>query len=147
MAGTEWDYGEESPLVDARGWSMPRSAAHPSQLTDQLPGEGYNEHGERVHIVLLAEGRVLHDDAPGTQTRRAPDRAVRPDDDARLDRDVLADRGRRVDQRVGRDDRARVNASVGFAHVDRPPRQGHPSNGAVYEPIVIARLIRPARAA
>src|SRR5690606_22506828 len=29
VAGTEWDYGEESPLVDARGWQLPRSAAHP----------------------------------------------------------------------------------------------------------------------
>ncbi|MFC0581003.1 depupylase/deamidase Dop [Micrococcoides hystricis] len=38
VAGTEWDYGEESPLVDARGWTMPRSAAHPSQLTDEPLG-------------------------------------------------------------------------------------------------------------
>lgn len=35
VAGTEWDYGEESPLVDARGWTMSRSEAHPTQLTDQ----------------------------------------------------------------------------------------------------------------
>ncbi|GAA4777763.1 depupylase/deamidase Dop [Citricoccus nitrophenolicus] len=35
VAGTEWDYGEESPLVDARGWTLPRSVAHPTQLTDQ----------------------------------------------------------------------------------------------------------------
>ncbi|MDS2171699.1 depupylase/deamidase Dop [Nesterenkonia sp. CL21] len=34
VAGTEWDYRSESPLVDARGWVLPRSAAHPSQLTD-----------------------------------------------------------------------------------------------------------------
>lgn len=34
VAGTEWDYQSESPLVDARGWVLPRSAAHPSQLTD-----------------------------------------------------------------------------------------------------------------
>lgn len=65
VAGTEWDYGEESPLVDARGWSMPRSAAHPSQLTDQLPGEGYNEHGERVHLLMnlvLPNGARLYVD-------------------------------------------------------------------------------------
>lgn len=31
---TRWDYTDEDPLADARGWSMPRSAAHPSQLTD-----------------------------------------------------------------------------------------------------------------
>ncbi|MCW1248760.1 depupylase/deamidase Dop [Acaricomes phytoseiuli] len=30
-----WDYSEESPLVDARGWSMPREQAHPSQLTNE----------------------------------------------------------------------------------------------------------------
>ncbi|MGO1524162.1 MAG: depupylase/deamidase Dop [Nesterenkonia sp.] len=34
VAGTEWDYQSESPLVDARGWVLPRSAAHPTQLTD-----------------------------------------------------------------------------------------------------------------
>ncbi|WP_238385285.1 depupylase/deamidase Dop [Nesterenkonia muleiensis] len=34
VAGTEWDYQSESPLVDARGWVLPRSSAHPSQLTD-----------------------------------------------------------------------------------------------------------------
>ncbi|MDO5492110.1 MAG: depupylase/deamidase Dop [Nesterenkonia sp.] len=34
VAGAEWDYRSESPLVDARGWVLPRSAAHPSQLTD-----------------------------------------------------------------------------------------------------------------
>ncbi len=36
MAGgeTRWDYTDEDPLSDARGWSVPRAAAHPSQLTD-----------------------------------------------------------------------------------------------------------------
>ncbi|UBH23861.1 proteasome accessory factor PafA2 [Micrococcus porci] len=49
VAGTEWDYAGESPLVDARGWRMPRSAAHPSQLTDQaLVGPD----GEPVHLLL-----------------------------------------------------------------------------------------------
>ena len=36
VAGTEWDYQSESPLVDSRGWVLPRSAAHPSQLTDSM---------------------------------------------------------------------------------------------------------------
>src|SRR6185312_8695821 len=31
---TRWDYTDEDPLADARGWSYPRSSAHPSQLTD-----------------------------------------------------------------------------------------------------------------
>lgn len=49
VAGTEWDYTGESPLVDARGWRLPRSAAHPSQLTDQaLVGPD----GEPVHLLL-----------------------------------------------------------------------------------------------
>lgn len=56
VAGTEWDYSAESPLVDARGWRMPRSAAHPSQLTDEaITGED----GEPVHLLVntvLANG-------------------------------------------------------------------------------------------
>ena len=56
VAGTEWDYTGESPLVDARGWRLPRSAAHPSQLTDEaLVGPD----GEPVHLLLstvLANG-------------------------------------------------------------------------------------------
>jgi proteasome accessory factor PafA2 len=31
-----WDYGDESPLRDARGFEIRRAAAHPSQLTDQV---------------------------------------------------------------------------------------------------------------
>ncbi|WP_082057017.1 depupylase/deamidase Dop [Psychromicrobium lacuslunae] len=34
-AETPWDYSDESPLADARGWTMPREQAHPSQLTDE----------------------------------------------------------------------------------------------------------------
>lgn len=30
-----WDYSDESPLVDARGFTQPRASAHPSQLTDE----------------------------------------------------------------------------------------------------------------
>ena len=56
VAGTEWDYTGESPLIDARGWRMPRSAAHPSQLTDEaLVGPD----GEPVHLLnstVLANG-------------------------------------------------------------------------------------------
>ncbi|QAY64725.1 proteasome accessory factor PafA2 [Xylanimonas allomyrinae] len=29
-----WDYDDEDPLADARGFHLPRAAAHPSQLTD-----------------------------------------------------------------------------------------------------------------
>ena len=41
VAGTEWDYQSESPLVDARGWVLPRSAAHPRQLTDTEEAVAY----------------------------------------------------------------------------------------------------------
>ncbi|PJJ43824.1 proteasome accessory factor A [Glutamicibacter mysorens] len=33
-----WDYSDESPLQDARGFAMDRAQAHPSQLTDMEPG-------------------------------------------------------------------------------------------------------------
>ncbi|MGZ2222592.1 depupylase/deamidase Dop [Glutamicibacter nicotianae] len=33
-----WDYSDESPLADARGFAMDRAQAHPSQLTDVEPG-------------------------------------------------------------------------------------------------------------
>ncbi|MCQ9165789.1 MULTISPECIES: depupylase/deamidase Dop [unclassified Arthrobacter] len=34
---TRWDYTDEDPLADARGWVVPRDEAHPSQLTDVEP--------------------------------------------------------------------------------------------------------------
>lgn len=33
-----WDYEEESPLRDARGWDLSRALAHPTLLTDDDPG-------------------------------------------------------------------------------------------------------------
>lgn len=36
-AETRWDYTDEEPLHDARGWTVDRAAADPSQLTDQPP--------------------------------------------------------------------------------------------------------------
>ncbi|GAC1450152.1 MAG: depupylase/deamidase Dop [Pseudarthrobacter sp.] len=36
-AETRWDYTDEEPLHDARGWTLERVSAHPSQLTDQPP--------------------------------------------------------------------------------------------------------------
>ncbi|PRA13909.1 proteasome accessory factor PafA2 [Arthrobacter sp. MYb211] len=35
-----WDYSDESPLADARGHSVDRALAHPSQLTDSEPALG-----------------------------------------------------------------------------------------------------------
>ncbi len=37
LAGTKWDYTDEEPLHDARGWSVSRENADPSQLTDLPP--------------------------------------------------------------------------------------------------------------
>jgi Pup amidohydrolase len=37
LAGTRWDYTDEEPLHDARGWSVARENADPSQLTDMPP--------------------------------------------------------------------------------------------------------------
>jgi len=37
VVGTGWDYGSETPLADARGFTVAREAAHPSQLTDEAP--------------------------------------------------------------------------------------------------------------
>ncbi len=33
-ARARWDYQDEDPLCDARGWRLDRTSAHPSQLTD-----------------------------------------------------------------------------------------------------------------
>lgn len=52
LAGTRWDYTDEAPLSDARGWQMGRAAADPSQLTDEPP-------------VLTAEQVALVDQGPG----------------------------------------------------------------------------------
>jgi proteasome accessory factor PafA2 len=37
LAGTRWDYTDETPLTDARGFRVDRASAHPSQLTDEPP--------------------------------------------------------------------------------------------------------------
>jgi Pup amidohydrolase len=37
LAGTRWDYTDEEPLHDARGFDLSREAADPSQLTDVPP--------------------------------------------------------------------------------------------------------------
>ncbi|GAA2038152.1 depupylase/deamidase Dop [Yaniella flava] len=49
VASTEWDYNEESPLTDARGWQMPRSTAHLSQLTDQAV---LNADGQEIQMLV-----------------------------------------------------------------------------------------------
>ncbi len=57
LAGTRWDYTDETPLTDARGFRMDRAAAHPSQLTDEsaeLTAEQIAlERGEPVDAAVL----------------------------------------------------------------------------------------------
>lgn len=70
---TRWDYTDEDPLADARGWSMPRASAHPSQLTDVEPeltaAQIALEGGEREDItaplmmnMVLGNGARLYVD-------------------------------------------------------------------------------------
>lgn len=55
---TRWDYTDEDPLADARGWSVPRDAAHPTQLTDteltaaQIALEG-GESGDPARPLMM----------------------------------------------------------------------------------------------
>ncbi len=37
LTGTRWDYTDEAPLNDARGFAVPRAAADPTSLTDEPP--------------------------------------------------------------------------------------------------------------
>lgn len=55
-----WDYGDESPLRDARGFEITRAAAHPTQLTDEVADA-------RSHVPSVDA------DAPLRGEDRAPD--------------------------------------------------------------------------
>src|SRR6476620_11330258 len=78
-AETRWDYTEEEPLHDARGWTVDRGAAHPSQLTDQPPVldaeavalaygreelelDGQDESGSLLMNMVLGNGARLYVD-------------------------------------------------------------------------------------
>lgn len=53
---TRWDYAGESPLEDARGFSVSRALAHESQLTDEWADD------PRVANVVLTNGARLYVD-------------------------------------------------------------------------------------
>ncbi|WP_120520188.1 depupylase/deamidase Dop [Arthrobacter celericrescens] len=78
-AETRWDYTDEEPLHDARGWTLERSAADPSQLTDQPPvldaeavalaygrqeleADGSDETGSLLMNMVLGNGARLYVD-------------------------------------------------------------------------------------
>src|SRR6186713_2183544 len=55
-ARASWDYADEAPLRDARGFDMGRGAAHPSQLTDV-------EDPTLANVVLTNGARLYVDHA------------------------------------------------------------------------------------
>lgn len=78
-AETRWDYTDEEPLHDARGWTVERAAADPEQLTDRPPvldaesvalaygrGElerdGEDESGSLLMNMVLGNGARLYVD-------------------------------------------------------------------------------------
>lgn len=78
-AETRWDYTDEEPLHDARGWTVDRASAHPSQLTDQPPVldaeavalaygreelelDGQDESGTLLMNMVLGNGARLYVD-------------------------------------------------------------------------------------
>ncbi|WP_051483133.1 depupylase/deamidase Dop [Arthrobacter sp. 31Y] len=78
-AETRWDYTDEEPLHDARGWTVDRAAADPSQLTDQPPVldaeavalaygrqelelDGADESGSLLMNMVLGNGARLYVD-------------------------------------------------------------------------------------
>jgi len=78
-AETRWDYTDEEPLHDARGWTVERAAADPEQLTDRPPvldaesvalaygrGElerdGEDESGSLLMNLVLGNGARLYVD-------------------------------------------------------------------------------------
>ncbi|MET3950188.1 proteasome accessory factor PafA2 [Arthrobacter sp. UYEF36] len=78
-AETRWDYTDEEPLHDARGWTLERSQAEPEQLTDQPPvldaeavalaygrqeleADGEDESGTLLMNMVLGNGARLYVD-------------------------------------------------------------------------------------
>ena len=62
-ARASWDYEDEAPLRDARGFEMGRAQAHPSQLTDQWGGLELPEDPTLANVVLTNGARLYVDHA------------------------------------------------------------------------------------
>ena len=57
-ARASWDYADEAPLRDARGFDMGRGTAHPSQLTDE-----WADDPTMANVVLTNGARLYVDHA------------------------------------------------------------------------------------
>lgn len=63
VSRARWDYEDEAPLRDARGYAMPRNLADPSQLTDRPGGEYADElEDPTMANVVLTNGARLYVD-------------------------------------------------------------------------------------
>ncbi|HQY97451.1 MAG TPA: depupylase/deamidase Dop [Phycicoccus sp.] len=61
-ARASWDYADEAPLRDARGFEMNRAVAHPSQLTDEW-GDPALDDPTMANVVLTNGARLYVDHA------------------------------------------------------------------------------------
>ncbi len=61
-ARASWDYADEAPLRDARGFEMPRAVAHPSQLTDEWAA-AESDDPALANVVLTNGARLYVDHA------------------------------------------------------------------------------------
>ncbi|WP_204536835.1 depupylase/deamidase Dop [Arthrobacter tumbae] len=119
LAGTRWDYTDEAPLSDARGWQMSRSVADSSQLTDEpavltaeqvaLVDQGGSDPSEEVAVLMnlvLGNGARLYVDH--AHPEYSSPEVTNPLDVVRWDRagDVVGQRAM-----------ARIAATPGFAPV------------------------------
>ncbi len=84
LAGTRWDYADEAPLSDARGWNMSRAVADASQLTDtprELTAEeialagGDSRAGQTLYSEEDGDGHVLMNMVLGNGARLYVDHA------------------------------------------------------------------------
>ena len=60
-ARASWDYADEAPLRDARGFDISRGVAHPSQLTDEWGGD--TDDPTLANVVLTNGARLYVDHA------------------------------------------------------------------------------------
>lgn len=60
---TSWDYEDEAPLRDARGYTMERAKAHPTQLTDRPREMADGEDLATANLVLTNGARLYVDHA------------------------------------------------------------------------------------